>query len=88
MRELEPEYHIWDTRAKTNAILADIYDVLAMINVNLVSIGSGKKAKRPKPYNRPGSENETTKKIGSGALPVKELEEWIEKKRQQYVKHD
>lgn len=88
MRELEPEYHLWDTRAKTNAILADIYDILAMINVNLVSVGSGKKAKRPKPYPRPGVENEAKKKFGSGALPVRELEEWINNKRRQYVKHD
>ena len=88
MREIEPEYHLWDTRAKTNAILADIFDVLAVINANIVSMANGKKAKRPPIYPRPGVENKNQKKYGSGALPQNELRAWIEKKRQQYVKHD
>ena len=49
-RELDPDTYKWNTTVKTNAILADIYDVLALINANLVAIGSRKQAKKPKPY--------------------------------------
>jgi len=51
-KDLEPELHEWTTTFKTNKILADIYDVLAMINANLVAFGSKKQSKRPKPYPR------------------------------------
>lgn len=51
-KDLEPELHEWTTTFKTNKILADIYDMLAMINSNLVAIGSKKKAKKPKQYSR------------------------------------
>ena len=71
--------------AKTNAILADIFDVLAQINANLVAMGSHKKAKEPKYYPRPGNEpKKNTKHFGSGALPVDELERWIEEKRREH----
>lgn len=51
-KEVEPELHDWTTTFKTNKILADIYDVLAMINANLVALGTKKQAKKPKPYPR------------------------------------
>ena len=72
----------WGTRIKTNAILADIYDILAAINSNLITFASGGKKKvKPKPYPRPGADN--TRKIGRGALPIPELREWI-KERQRH----
>ena len=75
MRELRPELSVWSTQAKTNAILADIYDVLSMINSNLCAKGSGKRAKRPQPYPRP-VENKTQKRIGKG-MPISELHKKI-----------
>lgn len=51
-REIEPELHNWTTTLKTNQILADIYDMLAMINANLVAFGSKKPTKKPKQYPR------------------------------------
>lgn len=51
--ELHPEYAPWATQTKTNAILANIFDVLSQINANLVAIGSHEPAKQPKPYPRP-----------------------------------
>ena len=81
-REVNPELAEWASRAKTNAILADIFDILALINSNLVAIGSRRKAKAPKPYPRPGAkEPEGTKHYGSEPLPVADLREWLEKKR-------
>lgn len=78
-RELEPELANWSGALKTNAILADIYDMLAMINANLCAMGSGKRATRPKAYTRPGDKD--TKKIGKNALPPDQLRAWFDKKR-------
>jgi hypothetical protein len=83
MREMHPESAAWVTTTKTNAILADIYDILAAINANLVAVGSRKAAKAPRPYPRPstGKNGENERHIGSGALPPDELEKWFEEKR-------
>ena len=81
MRDLHPEFAEWTTRAKTNAILADIFDILANINANLIAVGSGRPAKKPKPYPRPKAKNENEKHIGRGALPPDELRAWFERKR-------
>lgn len=75
MRELNPEISQWSTPAKTNAILADIYDLLAVINANLCAKGSGKKAKKPKPYPRP-VDTKAEKHIGT-PMPVDELHKRI-----------
>jgi hypothetical protein len=66
---------------KTNQILADIWDMLAMINANLIAKGTGKAAKSPKPYKRPGQQPDKSQHIGSGALPPSELHKWIEERR-------
>lgn len=81
-RELEPDFANWSCTLKTNAILADIYDLLAMINANLCALGSGMRAKKPKPYNRPSDKEK--KKIGKNALPAADLREWFENKRKQH----
>lgn len=51
-RIIDPDYAEWTSTIKTNAILADIYDVLAVINAQLAAMASGKKPKQPKPYPR------------------------------------
>lgn len=82
VREISPESYIWTSRAKTNAILADIYDLLGVINANLCAKGTKSKPRKPEPYPRPGKnekEKETTH-IGKGALPPSELREWFKQK--------
>lgn len=69
----------WEDTLRTNAILADIYDLLQVINANLVAMGGGKK-KKITPYPRPGGED-NKRKIGKGAMPVNELREWIRRRR-------
>ena len=77
-REVNPESYIWSSRAKTNAILADIYDLLSMINANMCAGFSRKRPKKPKPYPRPGKhDNQEITHIGKGALPPDELREWF-----------
>ena len=79
--ELSPEMTEWSTRAKTNAILADIYDQLALVNSNLRVLISHKPGRRPTPYKRPGDKEK--QRIGKGALPANKMREWIENKRKQ-----
>lgn len=72
----------WEDTIKTNAILADIYDLLQVINANLIAIATnGKKKKRVKPYPRPGKDDNNERKIGKGAMPLNDLREWIRRKR-------
>ena len=77
--ELEPEMAAWASRLKTNAILADIYDVLAQINANIVSGFSRKRASKPKRYPRPGDNDK--RKVGKSAVTIEELDKWIQSKR-------
>lgn len=83
-RELDPEMAAWSSRGKTNAILADIFDMLSQINANLIAIGERKAAKKTKPYPRPGDNEKQEKKIGKNALPTNELDEWFARKRKEY----
>ncbi len=82
-RELNPELHQWTSTLTTNKILADIYDMLAQINANLVAVGSHKAAKKPKTYPRPGG-NGSGDKYGSGAVPVAEMRKMFANKRKKH----
>ena len=70
-REINPkdDRWIWTTPTKTNAILADMFDVFVLANT--------KKGKKAKPYPRPKEE----KKIGKGAIPIKDFWDWWNKER-------
>jgi len=74
----------WEDTQKTNEILADIFDILQVINFNIVAYASnGKKKSKIKPYPRPGrEEDKDEKKLGKGALPASELFEWFRRKRE------
>ena len=86
MREINPEVSTWSSTAKTNAILADIYDLLAQLNANLVAHATGRAAKRPKLYPRPAKHDpENERHFGSKGLPPDELRKWIEEKRKQHA---
>lgn len=75
----------WEDTLATNRILADIYDLLQVINTNLCDLGSGKTLHRKiKPYPRPNGKDKDTKRIGKGALPPDELREWFENRRKQH----
>lgn len=64
--EMEPkdERIAWFSTAKTNAILADLFDAFVMAN--------RKKGTMPKPYPRP----QAKKSIGKGAIPMNEFWDW------------
>lgn len=80
--ELNPEMTEWSTVAKTNAILADIFDQLSIINANLRVLITHKPGRRPEPYKRPGDNKKETQRIGKGALRgAQAMREWIESRR-------
>lgn len=80
--ELEPELAAWATRFKTNAILADIYDVLAQINANLVAGFSRKRSQKPRRYQRPGDDSK--RHIGkNNSMTMNELDSWFAQKKKQ-----
>ena len=70
----------WENTLTTNRILADIYDLLQVINGNLCALRNGKR-KKIKPYPRPTDKGDDKKKFGKGALPLSELKKWFEVKR-------
>ena len=79
--ELEPDIAAFSSRFRTNAILADIYDILAQINANLVAGFSRKRAQKPKRYPRPGDDSK--RRIGkASATTMSELDSWIAQKRE------
>ena len=69
-RSMDPrdEFGVWYKTFKTNAILADIYDVLVAVHT--------KQGKQPKAYPRP-QEHRT---IGRGAIPISEFWDWWNEK--------
>ena len=84
--EIEPELSSWATTAKTNAILADIFDMLAVINSNLKAIGSGKQAKSPEKYPRPKKDKK--EKLFSSSMPMNDMRRWFERRRREHAGND
>ena len=70
----------WETTLTTNQILADIFDMLQVIAI-LIS----HKRKRITPYPRPGKDK-NNRKIGKDAMPLNDLKEWFERKREKHGK--
>lgn len=88
VREMNPELSEWSSATKTNAILADIFDALMLINANIVAQGSGKPAKKPKPYPRPGGKKpDQERHFGAKPLPQRELHRWIEERRTRHARN-
>ncbi len=61
------EYGAWYTTAKTNGILADLFDVFVAANT--------KKGRKPQTYPRPHK----NQKLGSGAIPISQFWDWWNK---------
>lgn len=79
--DIEPDVAAFSGTFKTNAILADIYDILAQINANLVAGFSRRHATKPKRYPRPGDGDK--RRIGKDGVTISELDSWFAKKKQQ-----
>lgn len=84
-REMSEEYSLWTTIQKTNGILADIFDMLAQINANIVAFATHSSSASVKPYPRPGMEERRggTQHFGKGAVTKDEFRKWLERKRRE-----
>lgn len=81
-QDMNPDLHAWSTTFKTNVILADIYDVLALINANLVAIGSRQHTKTPPTYPRPFGKPDG-QHYGNDAVPLDDLRNMFVEKRKE-----
>lgn len=79
-RDLDPETAKWGTQIKTNELLADLYDLIAVFRAEVAGMISGKRPKKPTVYKRPHKDEK--KKVGRGALPKDDLRKWINSKLQ------
>lgn len=82
-RSVDPEVYEWSTTTKTNMILADIYDMLALINSNIVAAVTRKHSKKPKFYPRP-KDKDNDQHFGSDPVSVAELREMYARKRKRH----
>ena len=69
--EMHPKDEVvaWNSTMKTNAILADLWDLVMATNT--------RKGHKPKEYPRP----KRKQAIGKGAIPISDFWDWWNKKR-------
>lgn len=70
--ELYPDIADWSTTFKTNALLADIYDLMMAFAAMVGAKGSGKRPQSTTPYPRPWRKPD--KQFGE----VRKISEWLE----------
>lgn len=75
VREVEPEASRWVAPESLRPMLADMYDLMASINYNLVAANSRHRPRKPKPYPRPGRRDKETV-IGRDPIPIRDFDEW------------
>lgn len=76
--DIDKDNSRWATQIKTNEILADLYDLIAIFRVEVASMVTGKRPKKPTPYKRPHKSEK--KKVGKGAMLKEDLRKWINNK--------
>lgn len=70
----------WETPLKTNAILADLFDLLQANTAVLRHVAGDKRRRKIKPYPRPGADKDNKRKLGKDPVPVEELREMIRRR--------
>ena len=78
--DLDPERAQWAPTDGTNRILADIYDLLAVMNRTLAMMATQKKQKKPEPYPRPGQKKKEKRHIGTASIPLADVKNEIMKR--------
>lgn len=76
-QELRPltETERWARGDYTASLLADLFDIVAHGFAVVLAKGTGRSARRVKPYPRPWSKPRT-RHVGKGAIPIKDFERW------------
>ena len=76
--EQNPDGAAWWQPWGQTAVLADIYDAIASFTTGYATAnrGKGPKPKPPKPYPRPWKAADRGRRVGSGAIPASEFDDW------------
>lgn len=76
-REIEPQSDTerWVDGDMSASILADIFDAITAGFAGMAAKGTGRSAKRMKPYPRPWLKPKV-RKVGRGGIPVRDFERW------------
>ena len=78
--DLDPERSDLATTDSTNTLLADIYDLLAVMNRSLAILVTQRRQPKPKPYKRPGKDKTEKKHIGTASIPLADVKNEIMKR--------
>ena len=73
-RALHAEDAAYRDAYQTNAMLADLYDLVNALSHLYASAHSKRAVPRPKPYPRPWKRDDG--RIGKGAIPISQFEAW------------
>ena len=79
---MHPERYAWDSGAMVPWILADLIDAVNFLRYEHALANTPKNASKPKeprPYPRPGAENETEYyRVGRDPIPISKFNQWWE----------
>lgn len=78
--DLDPERADWATTDRTNTLLADIYDLLAVMNRMLATMVTQRRQPKPKPYRRPGKDKNEKRHVGTASIPIADVKNEILKR--------
>lgn len=78
--DLDPERADWATTDRTNTLLADIYDLLAVMNRMLATMVTQQRQPKPKPYRRPGKDKNEKRHVGTASIPIADVKNEILKR--------
>lgn len=81
VREVEPEVAPWLGTERVQSMLADLIDMVAVLDWHLVSANTPRgrpRPRKPKPYPRPWKAEEGGLKVGRDPIPVGEFRDWWE----------
>lgn len=76
VREVAPEAAPWLGTERIQSMLADLIDLVGILDWHIVSANSKRKPRRPKPYPRPWKRDEGKTVVGRDPIPIKDFDEW------------
>lgn len=80
LREVAPDTAPWLGTERVQSMLADLIDMVAVLDWHLVGANTPKgkpKPRKPRPYPRPWKrEDEGAVKVGREPIPVKDFDDW------------
>ena len=79
VREVDPENARWLGTERIQSMLADLIDAVSVLDWHFCTANTEKgkqKPRKPRPYPRPWARDDGRQRIGSGAIPIRDFDEW------------